>query len=145
MPRKTVSERFWSKVDKSGSCWLWLAGKGSHGYGMFDAGYGMTCAHRVAYELVIGDIPAGLELDHLCRNRVCVNPSHLEPVTSQENTRRGDAGKNNAVKTHCPAGHEYNQANTYVYKNRRNCRRCRNPAVRKGRVRVWSLSVPASL
>jgi hypothetical protein len=91
-------DRFWSKVDDSGSrgCWEWLAAKERTGYGTFFCrhviGRGTAIperAHRVAYELLVGPIQAGLTLDHLCRNRGCVNPAHLEPVTRGENVRRG--------------------------------------------------------
>lgn len=97
------SERFWSKVSFSaGGCWEWTGGQVS-GYGNFWLG-GRTWirAHRYAYEFCVGEIPNGLQLDHLCRNRVCVNPDHLEPVTQRENIVRGSA-----AITHCPAGHKY--------------------------------------
>lgn len=88
-----AEERFWAKVDRrdGGDCWPWLGTTTSTGYGLFgvpreDRTVG---AHRYAYELVVGPIPTGLELDHLCRVRNCVNPAHLEPVTHAENLRRG--------------------------------------------------------
>lgn len=83
-------------------------------------------AHRVAYELLIGPIAAGLELDHLCRTHACVNPAHLEPVTGQVNLLRGVGfPATNAAKTHCPQGHEYTAENTYwSKKGQRGCRAC---------------------
>jgi hypothetical protein len=110
---KPPEERFWPKVDKAGPipanrpelgpCWLWTSIKTERGYGYFIAntsraartpngGQKRVPAHRYAYELVVGPVPEGLELDHLCRNHSCVNPAHLEPVTHQENVRRGMAG-----------------------------------------------------
>lgn len=83
--------------------------------------------HRLVYEMLVGPIPEGLELDHLCRNHACVNPAHLEPVTHLENVRRGEK----AQRTHCVHGHEFTPANTYLRKEgRRMCRACRNRRVR---------------
>lgn len=88
-----LATRFWTMVDKAGSneCWLWIGKKGSKGYGLVhvDSRSGrQQQAHRAAYELTVGPIPPGLEIDHLCRVRACVNPAHLEPVTRAENMRR---------------------------------------------------------
>lgn len=97
--------RFWSKVDKSGDCWLWKAGENGGGYGAFYAGpvAGMVSAHRFAYELALGPVPVGKQLDHLCRVPKCVNPAHLDPVSLEENIRRGLQG---VLRTHCKEGHE---------------------------------------
>ncbi|MFF1336357.1 HNH endonuclease signature motif containing protein [Streptomyces sp. NPDC058290] len=84
----------------------------------------MFLAHRWAYRDSRGDIPDGLELDHLCRHPACVRPDHLDPVTHAENVRRGRAGINSAVKTHCPAGHAFDEANTRVRNGKRECRAC---------------------
>ena len=101
----TTEDRFWSKVEKSAGCWLWTAGL-CHGYGQFSFLGLDVRAHRFAYELLVGPIPAGLEIDHLCRDRACVNPDHLEPVTHRENGLRGESP---AVRIHrsgrCGRGH----------------------------------------
>lgn len=86
---RTPVERFWSKVDKSGDCWLWTAAVNPNGYAQFSPNRRRVYAHRYAYELACGPIPNDLTVDHLCRVRHCVNPAHLEVVTRGENTRRG--------------------------------------------------------
>lgn len=92
-PRPT-EDRFWEKVDGSGDCWEWTGTRQTMGYGSFWVlGQGKRLAHRVAYELLVGPIAEGRELDHRCRNRICVNPDHLEPVSHRENVRRGVAGR----------------------------------------------------
>lgn len=107
-------------------CWE-FTGARTAGYGVIGTGgsaIGRT--HRLAYQALVGPIPATLQLDHLCRNRACFNPKHLEPVTSRENTMRGEnfAAKN-AAKTHCVNGHEFTPENTYPYRGWRHCRTCR--------------------
>jgi hypothetical protein len=120
--RRPPEERFWAKVEKTETCWLWRAALRGGGYGTWNN----NGAHRVAYELLVGPIPEGLHLDHLCRVRNCVNPAHLEPVTVGENLRRGvGASAKNAVKTHCPNGHAYSEENTYWYRGARQCLACR--------------------
>ena len=110
--------RFMRKVRVCASgCWEWTAHVQKDGYGSFalrkNGRSTITgLAHRVSYEHWLGPIPEGLQLDHLCRNRRCVNPKHLEPVTGKINVRRGDTGKHHREKTHCPAGHEYTPENT---------------------------------
>lgn len=123
---RTLEDRFWEKVDRSGSCWLWTGQVDGQGYGrFFISGHGQLGAHRVAYELMAGPIPEGLHIDHLCRVRHCVNPAHLEPVTPRQNALRGEgAAATNAAKTHCPQGHPYDEANTYTGLGRRACRAC---------------------
>lgn len=123
-------ERFWSHVDKSGACWIWTAGKNQDGYGQFWAD-GHTCrAHRWIYEQVFG-VVGELVTDHLCRNRSCVNPEHIELVTSAENTRRGLGGIFNASKSHCPKGHPYSGDNLIIVRGGRQCRECKNSFMRE--------------
>lgn len=90
--KPTTEQRFWQKVEKSADgCWLWAGTILPSGYGQFRVGLGRARAHRFAYELLVGEIPEGLTIDHLCRNIRCVNPDHLEPVTAAENVRRAVA------------------------------------------------------
>lgn len=144
MPRQYTrlsdAERFWSKVDQSGDCWIWTGSRYKNGYGAFHIGsrkeqnLTTVCAHRFAYEQAGHAIPEGLVLDHLCRNRACVNPDHLEPVTVKVNNQRG-AG--NSKRTHCPAGHPYDEQNTYYAQQSRGaglarmCRACRTERARQ--------------
>ena len=121
-------QRFWNNVKKTDNCWVWIAGKNSYGYGQISVNGKMYSTHRVSYTLFNGKIPDGLELDHLCQNKSCVNPEHLEAVTHHENMKRCDLYTNNhqRIKTHCPKGHEYTKGNTYFRKktNYRKCRIC---------------------
>jgi hypothetical protein len=109
------------EVQQSG-CWLWTGTTTRKGYGMFWPTAKATPAHRWSYEHFVGPIPEGLQLDHLCRVRNCVNPEHLEPVTAKENQIRSPF--NPEARTHCPRDHEYTPDNTYVYQGRRSCRAC---------------------
>lgn len=122
---KTISERFWAKTDRAGNCWLWTGSMDSCGYGMFKFDGSMRGAHRWAWQDANGPIPDGLEIDHLCRVRNCVNPDHMECVSHAENVRRGDVGSLNRRKTHCPQGHPYSGANLGMSNaGRRQCLRC---------------------
>ena len=123
-----VAERFWGKVNKNGphGCWLWTDFVTSTGYGLFNRRSQTVKAHRIAYELEVGPIPQGLTLDHLCRVRHCVNPSHLEVVDMKTNILRGSGSPaQNARQTHCPFGHPYDLFNTIIRTNgARRCREC---------------------
>jgi hypothetical protein len=120
----TERQRVLNKFKKGKGCWTWTACILQNGYGGVRLKGKLMRAHRVVYELLVGKIPDGLQLDHLCRNRKCVNPAHLEPVTQKENMRRGNgACAINARKTHCKSGHEFTKENT-----RRRCRICHNKA-----------------
>lgn len=137
--------RFWSKVlPVDGGCWIWIAALSDGGYGYYGIEQGRCAyAHRVAYSVLVGPIPPALDLDHLCRNRDCVNPDHLEPVTRQENTLRGLAGWHQASKTHCANGHPYDEKNTRWRADRwnsRDCRECKNAATRAWRARLRPLT-----
>lgn len=126
--------RFLSYLVDHGECWIYT-GANAGGYGRFYFGDRVVPAHRYAYELLVGPIPEGLQLDHLCRDRACCNPDHLEPVTQRENLRRGigPAGLN-ARKTKCPKGHPYDEANTYTHSaGWRQCRACRREMSRRRR------------
>jgi len=133
MARKVpVSERFWTKVVKTESCWLWTASQGRRGYGYIkgDAGKNVL-AHRLSYEWAFGPIADGLEVDHLCRVTSCVNPEHLEAVPPPENARR-----RKGVKTHCPQGHAYTAENSLTdSRGYRLCRVCRNKVNTAGKRR----------
>ena len=115
---------FWSRVEfgHPDQCWPWQRSTGSHGYGNAWDGVTVRLAHRVAWVMWHGEqIPEGMTIDHTCRNRVCCNPSHLRVLTNEENAR--DNG--NARKSHCPAGHAYDETNTYIGPTGgRRCRAC---------------------
>lgn len=144
IPPLTLSEieRFSTKftLDNSG-CWLWSAAINPDGYGIFGIDKRHTFgAHRISFSIVNGDIEPGLQLDHLCRVRNCVNPKHLEEVTLAENTARSTffqvINSRKQVRTHCPHGHAYTPENTYNWKHRgatkthRVCKACRKIRIR---------------
>jgi len=173
-PSALLTERFWAKTriavdcpchlcaateEASAKCIVWTASYTGGGYGGFWNGTRQVRAHRFAYELLVGPIPEGLALDHLCRVRRCVAPAHLEAVTQRENVRRGllfiprkgvrkDVRKGarrrpQAAATHCPLGHELTPENTYVGpptsdrpNGRRRCRTCKNAGKRASRARA---------
>ena len=120
-------KRFFEKINKTETCWIWTATINRGGYGMFRDGK-MKNAHRVSYEIIKGPIPEGLFLDHICRVRHCVNPDHLEPVTNKENVLRGESiCAKNKLKTHCKRGHEFISENIIIEsENRRRCKTCYN-------------------
>jgi hypothetical protein len=107
-------------------CWEWQGNRRANGYGSFWMDGSSRLAHRAVYELLVGPIPDGLQIDHLCRNRACVNPSHLEVVDARTNVLRSmNLAALNARKTHCKHGHPFDEANTAVLANgSRRCRTC---------------------
>jgi len=125
--RTGIKKRFLKKLRKTRSCWVWLGKDGGTGYGRFwIKGHFTKRASRISYELFVRRIPKGLTIDHLCRNRICVNPKHLEAVTSRENILRGiGPSARNSKVTHCPQGHPYKGRNVMINKKRqRICRIC---------------------
>lgn len=136
-----VADRFWAKVDRRGpdECWPWQAYRTPDGYGRFSPDrLHPENAHRVAYKLTVGLIPAGLQLDHLCRNRACVNPAHLEPVTVRENVLRGiGPSADRARQTHCKNGHALSGDNLRITAaGARHCAECTRDLERRRRARL---------
>jgi len=144
-PRESVWNRFWRKVqeDPATGCWVWCALK-IRGYGQFLVGgqarrvvdRRLVKAHHLAYRLLVGPIPSWLQIGHLCRNRACVNPAHLELITHHEKHRRDNSGKAGGAfqrnKTHCPQGHPYDEANTrFDSRGHRQCLACRRERSRQ--------------
>jgi HNH endonuclease len=136
-------KRFWDKVNKTNNCWLWQGAltkksrSGVGGYGVFFLDGKTTYTHRFIYESFKGIIKKGYVIDHLCRDRGCVNPDHLEAVTTQENIKRGTSGEFNKSKTKCPKGHDYASGNVLLYNNAwRICKTCNNERSRQRRIKV---------
>lgn len=124
--KRDILERFMSKVNITDDCWSWTAALNEWGYGIFTAAENKKqYAHRWVYKTVVEPIPEGFHIDHICRNRACVNPDHLEPVTPAENNRRA------TLTTECLRGHLRTPENTYIrpYDGQRQCKEC-------GRIRL---------
>lgn len=126
-----IKERLLSKVDTTDpdKCWTWQGSTKPQGYGnislIVNGAKSSYRVHRVSYEAFIGPIPVGLTLDHLCRNRACINPSHLEPVSLKENILRGQTlAAAQAQQTHCKKGHPLSGGNLRIYRGHRHCRAC---------------------
>ena len=118
-------QRFDSQTFYAGDCIVWIGTTTRGGYGQFRYDNKRVLAHRFSYERHIGKIPIGLQIDHLCRTRACVNPAHMEPVTCRENILRGSSIQAmNARKTHCSQGHPFDAANTGFVSGRRVCLSC---------------------
>jgi hypothetical protein len=116
------------RIFRTGDCWLWIGSVSDRGYGNVTYKGKSYKAHRLAYHFYKEDLIPGLEIDHLCKVKNCVNPDHLEQVTKQENMRRSDCvSAVNRRKTRCKRGHDFNSDNTYTHKSgKRSCRLCRN-------------------
>lgn len=142
-----LPERIRSKIEvQDDGCWIWTANRLPKGYGQLGWEGATRYSHRVVYELLVGPIPKGLQIDHLCRVRECCNPAHLEPVTCQENLRRGMGGTGvNARKTHCIHGHEFTPENTYHPPKRPHVRGCKSCGLDRQRKSYWKLQTGRGL
>ncbi|MEU5302229.1 HNH endonuclease signature motif containing protein [Streptomyces noursei] len=141
------TDRFLAKIrDAEGGCWEWTGGRTSDGYGTFWLDGRQQYAHRVAYETLRGPIPDGLVIDHLCRNRACANPAHLEAVTNRTNILRGVGFcASRAQQTRCVHGHAFTAPNTYIAPNgTRKCRTCRAATSRSVRRRRRGVTCAAA-
>jgi hypothetical protein len=135
---RSALDRLFDRIafEPNSGCWLWegCLSAGTYGSMLFDGR--MQKTHRVAYQLFVGPVPEGMDLDHLCRTRICCNPDHLEPVTRAENLRRSPLMDRNSMRTHCIRGHEFTPENTMTRPNGwRTCRECMRNHIRAWRAR----------
>jgi len=147
---KSLPANFWNKISVRGECWDWIGASHESGYGLFRIGGKMKRTHRIVYELVNGPIPIGLQIDHLCRNTRCCNPSHLEAVTAKVNVQRSTVPQSSrnraAMITECPQGHPYSIENTIFQATRggpktsRKCRICSAASTARWRAKTASSS-----
>lgn len=142
MPRPHIDWTMAQRVDRwmrrsvtpDGDCWIWTGSRTRNGYGQLGIHGARYMAHRAFYMYFVGEIPEGLDLDHLCRNRACVNPWHLDPVTRSVNLLRGDTERTHfSSRVACPQGHLYDEANTAIRRGRRCCRECERARARRQR------------
>lgn len=140
---KNVKDSFNWRTNKTAGCWIWQGVHVGGGYGFLSMNINGKpsgkLAHRLSYELHIGEIPEGYEIDHLCKVRDCVRPEHLEAVTRQENINRSNIGKAQRAMTECKHGHPFDEENTYWYRGLRGCKICRRNNLRKSRKRRKNL------
>lgn len=133
--RMSPSDRWHANaIHSKTGCWIWRGRPDKNGYGHLKINGRGVKAHRYGYELLVGPIPDGMQLDHLCRNRLCVNPTHLEPVTSRENTLRGQTlAASQAAQTHCIHGHPLFGENLRMCGRKRVCRTCNSTNAKRWR------------
>ena len=140
-----LDKSFWDRVEKTTNCWNWTGALNTDGYGQIKIKQKYYQVHRLSYENSKGKIPVGLQIDHLCRNRKCVNPDHLEVVTIKENVMRSNGfPAQNSRKTRCPQGHEYSKENTGISKlhnfTARYCKACKRIKAYQNRHQILNLN-----
>jgi len=131
-----MKRNLWKKIEREGDCWVWTGSTANRGYGsIHHNGRNGYLPHRLVWELLRGPIPDGLVLDHMCQNRRCVNPKHLDPVTNRVNILRGKSvAALNFIKTECVNGHAFDSKNTKIRKDgTRSCRQCERDRLKKFR------------